>query len=483
MPLLFANDAFTTLANSVTAATTSFVVAAGAGAKFPSIITADDVFYVTLADATGLKEIVKVVGRVDDTLSVVRGQEGTSAGTFAPGTLVSNNLTAGQLLELQTGYVRFTASSLTSNTVSEGEKTFIIEQGRFFVVGQLISIAYKTDPSNYLLGQIISYDAQTGELVVQVSSAVGSGTYSLWSIGLYADAGAIDGSITTNKLAFNAVTTEKLADAAVTTAKLVEGAVTTEKLADDSVTTDKIATVLSTPGQYTNASITVNEKGQVIAAASGESGGAVDAERVQVTTTSTNTNYPLVLATTQSSGQQDLLMDTGSGTYNPATNTLTANLNGNASSATTASNGGVTRLVAGSNISLSPSSGLGQVTISSTASGAAGVTSVDGVTGAVTLQNLTAFNRSLNTSGFQSFPGGFKMAWGFTAVPSSGSITVFYPTSFSAIYSIQATPNDSRNSDSHPPYTVKAVGNGTSSFTLVVGNGQGIGVYWLVIGR
>jgi len=50
-----------------------------------------------------------------------------------------------------------------------------------------------------------------------------------------------DGSITAAKLANNAVTTAKLADANVTTAKLADANVTTAKLANNAVTTAKLA--------------------------------------------------------------------------------------------------------------------------------------------------------------------------------------------------------------------------------------------------
>lgn len=55
------------------------------------------------------------------------------------------------------------------------------------------------------------------------------------------DIGLIDGSVTTSKLANQAVTADKLAPDSVTTDKLVSDAVTTGKLANRSVTADKLA--------------------------------------------------------------------------------------------------------------------------------------------------------------------------------------------------------------------------------------------------
>tara|TARA_R100000951_G_scaffold69571_2_gene58550 strand:- start:1677 stop:3005 length:1329 start_codon:yes stop_codon:yes gene_type:complete len=63
-------------------------------------------------------------------------------------------------------------------------------------------------------------------------------------------------AVTTAKLANNAVTTAKLADANVTTAKLANNAVTTAKLADANVTTAKLANNAVTTAKVANGSIT-----------------------------------------------------------------------------------------------------------------------------------------------------------------------------------------------------------------------------------
>jgi len=65
-----------------------------------------------------------------------------------------------------------------------------------------------------------------------------------------------DGSITAAKLANNAVTTAKLADANVTTAKLADANVTTAKLADANVTTAKLANNAVTTAKLADANVT-----------------------------------------------------------------------------------------------------------------------------------------------------------------------------------------------------------------------------------
>jgi len=65
-----------------------------------------------------------------------------------------------------------------------------------------------------------------------------------------------DGSITAAKLANNAVTTAKLANNAVTTAKLADANVTTAKLADANVTTAKLANNAVTTAKLADANVT-----------------------------------------------------------------------------------------------------------------------------------------------------------------------------------------------------------------------------------
>lgn len=77
----FANNATTTTTARLTDTDTTIVVAAGAGALFPSL-SAGEYFKATLQDVNNNLEIVKVTGRSVDTMTVVRGQDGTLALPF-----------------------------------------------------------------------------------------------------------------------------------------------------------------------------------------------------------------------------------------------------------------------------------------------------------------------------------------------------------------------------------------------------------------
>ena len=88
---LFANNAKTTLAAPVSSTQTTIVVAPGTGALFPSP-TSGQAFKITLvsASSSAIFEICLCTARSGDTLTVVRGQEGTSAQPFVLNDVAGN---------------------------------------------------------------------------------------------------------------------------------------------------------------------------------------------------------------------------------------------------------------------------------------------------------------------------------------------------------------------------------------------------------
>lgn len=78
----FTNNATTTTLARISNTDTTITVAAGAGALFPTL-GATDYFKATLQDTAGNFEIIKVTARTDDTMTAVRGQDGTLAVPFA----------------------------------------------------------------------------------------------------------------------------------------------------------------------------------------------------------------------------------------------------------------------------------------------------------------------------------------------------------------------------------------------------------------
>lgn len=113
----FTNNAVSKLAGSLTAIATSLSVTASEGSKFPSL-SGGDWFMSTLVKLVAgapVYEIVKVTARAGDVLTIVRGQEGTTATTFSAGDIIELRMTAGAADEF---------ARIGSNNTFSGNNTF-----------------------------------------------------------------------------------------------------------------------------------------------------------------------------------------------------------------------------------------------------------------------------------------------------------------------------------------------------------------------
>jgi hypothetical protein len=96
---------------------------------------------------------------------------------------------------------RYKTSSTTSNSVSNGSKNFTIDLNLSYIPLQEILVVH--NPANHMHGEVTSYDAATGALVVNIKTHTGSGTYTSWVLNLDGTpVDAITGSGTTNEIAY-----------------------------------------------------------------------------------------------------------------------------------------------------------------------------------------------------------------------------------------------------------------------------------------
>lgn len=98
MGLKLSNNAASRLASSLSNSATSITLQTGEGALFPSL-SSGEWFPLTIYTSSQF-EIVKVTGRSSDTLTVERGQEGTTAAAFAAGARVELRLTSSAMAEM-----------------------------------------------------------------------------------------------------------------------------------------------------------------------------------------------------------------------------------------------------------------------------------------------------------------------------------------------------------------------------------------------
>lgn len=95
---LYANNANATLSASITNVQTTLYLTTGEGAKFPNPVSGTQFFRIAVTSASSpdtVLEIMYCTARVGDTLTVIRGQEGTTASGWSVLDLVANVATAG----------------------------------------------------------------------------------------------------------------------------------------------------------------------------------------------------------------------------------------------------------------------------------------------------------------------------------------------------------------------------------------------------
>ena len=88
-----ANNASSTLAGAINSSVTTVSIASGDASKFP-VLAAGEWFPLTVVDASGNIEVMRVTARSGATFTVVRGQESTTARAFAAGSKCDLRMTA-----------------------------------------------------------------------------------------------------------------------------------------------------------------------------------------------------------------------------------------------------------------------------------------------------------------------------------------------------------------------------------------------------
>jgi hypothetical protein len=108
MGLKLTNKATSTLAANINNSQTSIAVTSSTGSRFPSL-SGGDWFPIIVVAADGY-EIMRATARSGDTLTVTRGQEGTTARSFDAGAIVDLRLTAAALAAM--------AEALTASSIA-----------------------------------------------------------------------------------------------------------------------------------------------------------------------------------------------------------------------------------------------------------------------------------------------------------------------------------------------------------------------------
>jgi hypothetical protein len=115
MAVVYSNNASTALSSGITNSATSITVGSVAG--FPTL-TGSDYYYATLANVTNTKiEIVKVTAAAGNTLTVVRGQDNTTAVSFDASDNLQLRVTAATLESATSTDVSITGGSIAGSVI------------------------------------------------------------------------------------------------------------------------------------------------------------------------------------------------------------------------------------------------------------------------------------------------------------------------------------------------------------------------------
>lgn len=116
---LYANNAYSTLASSTTTSATTLTVVNGS--SFPSPVSGKEFFRMTITGSSSpntVIEIVYVTARSGNTMTVIRGQEGTSGVAWSLNDLCANEATAGTYNQFVQPYTGIDTGSTNAYVVS-----------------------------------------------------------------------------------------------------------------------------------------------------------------------------------------------------------------------------------------------------------------------------------------------------------------------------------------------------------------------------
>ncbi|MCM7839021.1 gp53-like domain-containing protein [Enterobacter roggenkampii] len=167
LTLLAANNAQTVLAAGISASATSLTVNSGTGSLFPAPSDGVSFFKLTLIDAaTGqLTEIMHVTARTGDTMTIERGQEGTTARAWSANDIAANMMTAGTLNYILANFQPLDATLTALSWLATGANKLPYFSG----VDQMAA----TDLTSFARGLLGKTDAATAKAHLGVGSAGG----------------------------------------------------------------------------------------------------------------------------------------------------------------------------------------------------------------------------------------------------------------------------------------------------------------------
>ena len=248
----------TTLTAGLTSSATSAVVVSGSALLGGTTISAGETFTVVIDPDTALEEIVDVTAVSTNTLTIVRGIDGSTGQAHSAGAVIRHMAIgrdyreANQHIENTTTAHGLTLANVTLSTGTGNVSTAMLASNAVTtakITDANVTTAKIAD-SAITSAKIADLTIATGDIA---DSAITSGKIATGAVGTTK---IDDLSVTEGKLAPNAITTAKISDSNVTTAKIADLNVTTGKIADSAITSAKIADGTIVAGDIADGAIT-----------------------------------------------------------------------------------------------------------------------------------------------------------------------------------------------------------------------------------
>jgi hypothetical protein len=190
--------------NAIVAAFPTAATAYGSGMTFTTVIAAANTGATTAnINGLGAKSVLRADGAPlqagDLTLGCIATfkYDGTAFRLTGGGSVAMNERILAQAAATSAISAPGTsANSVSSVAIGTGTKTWAIEPGKLFEIGQTLVAADTANPLNQMIGVITVHDKVLGNITLSVSASAGTGTKSSWKLSLSASAIATYGSVT-----------------------------------------------------------------------------------------------------------------------------------------------------------------------------------------------------------------------------------------------------------------------------------------------
>ena len=284
MPVLFSNNASTTLSAGINNSQTTIAIASSSG--FPSL-GSGEYYYGTIANTNNTKvEVVKVTAGTTS-LTVTRAQDGTSAQAFDSGDNFQLRVTAATLDATSKSDVAITAGSVQADTlIAKGDGSSADGQIQLNCSQNSHGIKLKSPPHSAGASYTLTFPNDDGNANEYLQTN-GSGVLSWNAVDLTALSAT---NLTSGTVPSARITASSIANDLIDSQHYADGSIDTAHIGDDQVTADKLANSINSEIAANTAKVTnATHTGEVTGAtALTIADNVVDEANLKVSNTPTN---------------------------------------------------------------------------------------------------------------------------------------------------------------------------------------------------